>query len=314
MKIQNSDFGPVLGASGVQGFFGEGYRFHSPLQSFELDFTDMTFVAKTATLNPREGNMPLTDRYTPREWIPLCIRTKILRGVILNAVGVSNPGIKSLIDCDLWQRRRTPFFLSIMSVAPTRGERLAELRALLTILATRMDEVTPYGVQINLSCPNTKSDPHALIDEVVAVLDIVEDYDIPTLLKLSIASAPVKVVAEFTEHEGCNGICVSNTIPFGWRQIDWRRVWGSTTSPLAYLGGGGLSGAPLRPLVCEWIARLRDEGFEKPINGGGGILSIEDVDHYHRAGASSIFLGSVVVLRPWRVKSIIQYAHSLTWR
>lgn len=65
--MHNSDvfkvFGPVWGASGVRGFFGEGYWYQKlfvrwiPGYSFE----SVTFVAKTATANPTVGNMPLAQ-------------------------------------------------------------------------------------------------------------------------------------------------------------------------------------------------------------------------------------------------------------
>lgn len=70
MKLCGIDFGNVLGASGVQGFFGEGYWFHKIWNSFGLSFAGMIFVAKTATLLPRKGNMPLTWHYTPRHPFP----------------------------------------------------------------------------------------------------------------------------------------------------------------------------------------------------------------------------------------------------
>lgn len=172
----------------------------------------------------------------------------------------------------------------------------------------------PFGLQINLSCPNTGHDPHELIGESAKVLEIATSLGVPVMPKYSIASAPIQAIRELNNHSGCDAICVSNTLPFGWQGVDWRSAWGNETSPLAKLGGGGLSGKTLRPLVCEWIARLRDAEFTKPINGGGGILCPEDVKHYHNAGASSVFLGSVAVLRPWRVKAIINQANNLNWR
>ena len=45
MKLKGIPFGNVFGASGVQGFFGEGYWFHPYLKPFGLDFGDATFVA-----------------------------------------------------------------------------------------------------------------------------------------------------------------------------------------------------------------------------------------------------------------------------
>ena len=171
----------------------------------------------------------------------------------------------------------------------------------------------PFGLQINLSCPNTGHDPSELIDESAKVLEIASILGVPLMPKYSVASAPIQAIMELNSNLDCDAICVSNTLPFGCKEIDWQKVWGNKTSPLAKLGGGGLSGKTLRPLVCEWIRRLRETGFTKPINGGGGILCSEDVEDYRAAGASSIFLGSVAVLRPWRVKTIINQANSLNW-
>ena len=75
MHVRDTDFGPVWGGSGVGGFFGEGYWFHPLLLRLGLlDTTGVTFVAKTVTVDPVSGNLPL-DPYTwqPREYVPRCI-------------------------------------------------------------------------------------------------------------------------------------------------------------------------------------------------------------------------------------------------
>ena len=314
MKLRTIDFGNVLGASGVQGFFGEGYWFHNLWKPFGLDLASMTFVAKTTTLIPREGNMPLTRNYTPRNPFPGCVKVKLGRGAMLNSVGLSNPGIGALLGTGKWQERTEPFLLSIMSLAKTPEQRLEELRLMVEAIMFCKDSFSaPFGLQINLSCPNTGHDPRELIGESAKVLEIASTLGVPVMPKYSIASAPIEAVMQLNDNPNCDAICVSNTLPFGWEGVDWQKVWGSETSPLAKLGGGGLSGKALRPLVCEWIRRLREAGFTKPINGGGGILSSEDVDAYHTAGASSIFLGTAAVVRPWRVRKIIRRANSLQW-
>lgn len=315
MKLRGIDFSNVLGASGVQGFFGEGYWFHKIWSPFGLNFAGMTFVAKTATLLPRKGNMSLTRRYTPRYPFPGCVKARLLRGVMLDSVGLSNPGIGALLGTGRWQKQTKPFLLSIMSLADTPKKRLDELRLIVEMIGFAKDSFSaPFGLQINLSCPNTGHDPRELIGESAKVLEIAASLGVPVMPKYSIAFAPIQAVRELGDHSGCDAICVSNTLPFGWQGVDWQSVWGSKTSPLAKLGGGGLSGKTLCPLVCEWITRLRDAGFTKPINGGGGVLCSENVNRYHYAGASSLFLGSVAVLRPWRVEGIINQANNLNWR
>ena len=202
-----------------------------------------------------------------------------------------------------------------MSLANTPQRRLEEFRIMVDLIGFFKNGFrVPFGLQINLSCPNTGHDPSKLIGESADVLDIASTLGVPVMSKYSIAPAPIPAVRELQDHPACDAICVSNTIPFGWDGIDWERTWGSTTSPIAHLNGGGLSGKDLLPFVCVWIKRLRDAGFTKPINGGGGILTADDVWEYYDAGASSVFLGSVAVLRPWRVNKIINRANKLNWR
>jgi len=69
--MRGIDFGPVWGASGVLGFFGEGYWYHRYWKPFGLNFSGVTFVAKTTTLKERSGNMPLKYKANGRSDI-LC--------------------------------------------------------------------------------------------------------------------------------------------------------------------------------------------------------------------------------------------------
>lgn len=314
MKLRGIEFGNVLGASGVQGFFGDDYWFHGAMKPFGLNFSGMTFVSKTATLLPRKGNMRLTEQYRPRDILPACIKVKPFKGLMLNSVGLSNPGIGLLLGTGRWQSRTEPFLISVMTLAGTTDKRLEELRIIIDTIGFEMDKFSAkFCIQINLSCPNTEHDPSELIAEVAESIEIASSLGVPIMPKFSIASAPIQAIMELNSNPNCDAICVSNTLPFGWNGVG-KDVWGSKISPLEKLGGGGLSGKVLLPLVCEWITRLRDAGFTKPINGGGGILCSDDVYRYHEAGASSIFLGSVALLRPWRVEEIINHANNLTWK
>ena len=313
MKLQGIDFGNVHGASGVQGFFGEGYWFHWVYKMLGMDLSTMTFVSKTATAHPEEGNMPLTKHYTPRRPFPDCIRVRVGRGAALNAVGLSNPGLRALLEVGEWQRHTKPFFISLTSLANTREGRCREFQCMVEQLRSVRDFSAPFGVQLNLSCPTERIKSWEMVQESEEILTIMGELNVPVMVKYSVASASIDAVVRLEDHPACDAICVSNTIPFGWWRIDWKKVWGSETSPLEQYGGGGLSGAPLARIVPRWIGRLREAGFTKPINGGGGILHPNDVDRYHRYGASSIFLGSVVILRPWQIRAIIDRANTLSW-
>lgn len=320
MKLRKIEFGSALGGSGVEGFFGnKEYLFHKLPGGLSPDFTGMTFVSKTTTLLGRNGNARLKSDYTLRDLFPDCVKIKPFSKVMLNAFGLSGPGLGALLGTGKWQKRTKPFLISLMSLSNSPKRRKEELRIAVEMIGLcKEDFSAPFGLQINLSCPNTEHDPRQLIGESAEMLETANILGVPVMPKYSIASAPVEAIMQLNDNPNCDAICVSNTIPYDWEGIDWVSIFGKNGSPLHRYGGGGLSGKPLRPLVCMWIKRLRDAGFTKPINGGGGILCPEDVNHYFRAGASSIFLGSIAALstvtfRPWRVAETISQANHLKW-
>lgn len=315
MQLRGVHFRPVCNAAGAQGFFGEGYPYHRRWKLLGLTFANCGFVAKTTTLHARPGNMPLgNDGITPTEWKPACIIVKPIKGVVLNAVGLSGPGMATLSRNGRWQQRTSePFFLSFMSVQATADERLNELREFVTLLKRNLSDFRiPIGLEMNFSCPNAGINPSSLINEVGTALDVAATLGIPLQSKFN-ATVPVEAVCEACKHEACDALTMSNTIPWGQLpdQIDWQGLFGTTESPLAHLGGGGLSGWPLTPIICRWIRAARDCGFSKPIWACGGIDSRRAVHQVKEAGASGVQLGVVAILRPWRMRGIIRYAYEL---
>ena len=314
MNIKGVQFKNVLGASGVEGFFKEGYWFHKMYPSLQKYLKRITFVAKTATRDPNAGNMPLTKEYTPKHLFPKSVKVNMFQGTVLNAVGLSNPGLYALLQTGKWQKQKEPFFLSIASTARTAEEQVADFQHIAETLRAEKDHFSSqFGIQINLSCPNAGSNPKETTLLSEKVLKQFEIVNMPIMLKYSIASIAMETMRRLNDHERCDAVCLSNTLPFGWEGIDWKGVYGSNQSALAHLGGGGLSGKPLCGYVCEQIKRIRDIGFAKHLHGCGGILHQDNVSEYYNAGASSVAIGSVLILRPWRVKSIIKRAESIHW-
>lgn len=314
MRLRGTDFGHVLSASGVMGFFGEGYPFHRFLAPFGLGFRGCTLVARTTTLNPRLGNLlARKDGLTALELKPKCIKWKPLKGVVLNAVSLSGPGVRALMRDGRWHASKEPFFLSFMAVGRTAEERLSEVRSFCQILREELPQfAAPIGLQVNVSCPNVALASDERLGDLHAHLDEYARLGIPIMPKLSVTAPPAFALA-LEKHPACDAICVSNTIPWGElpEKVDWKNLFGSDKSPLAQFGGGGLSGSPLSPIVADWIEQARAIGFSKPINAGGGILGKPDVKRLVDAGASSVFIGSMTILRGWRVQGTIDYANRL---
>ena len=305
MKLRGTEFGNVLGASGVQGFFGEGYWYHRDLEPLGLDFRDVTFVSKTTTLHPNKGNLPLMKDFQPKEWFPACIYVNFLRGYALNSVALSGPGAMALFETGLWQARQKPFFISFMSIAASAEERTTELKGFVELFAKYLPGMSAkVGLQINYSCPNTGLHLETLLEEVNDGLNIASELDIPLVPKFNLLM-PIETAKEISERKFCDALCISNTIPYGQlpEKIDWQKLFGSK-SPLAKYGGGGLSGKLLLPLLLSWLDKAHYADIRKPINAGGGILSLEDAKMVFVHGADSIFLGSIAFLRPWRVAKI----------
>lgn len=315
MILRGIDFGNVLVGSGTQGFFGEGYWYHKYFKPLGLDFEGSTFVAKTTTLRPRLGNLPLKeDGITPKELFPKCIKVYYRKGIVLNAVGLSGPGAEFLFKDGRWFKIKKPFFISFMAV----GESF-EMRYLETINFAILFKKflpcfnAPVGLQVNDSCPNVKIDALNSAEEMKKRLEVLSSYvSIPLVPKISVLMS-VETAKKIADDPNCDALCVSNTIPWGALpdKINWKELFGTDVSPLAEFGGGGMSGKPLLPIVAEWVADARKIGIAKPIIVGGGILSPNDVNVLKKAGASLVSVSSVAILRGWRVKGIIPRSNEI---
>ena len=308
MKLRGIDFGHVLTSAGARNFFGNGYWFHRLWPWSKMDFSDSTFVSKTTTLRERVGNMPLgRNQISPKHLLPKCIKVYWRKGLVLNAVGLSGPGLIWLLESDVWQKIERPFFISFMSVADTANERHQQLNSLVEILRIyRQDFKAEFGLEINYSCPNVGLDQTELLSEVAADLEIGAKLGIPLVPNFN-AALPVEAAVEIAKHPACDAISCANTLPYGTFPdfINWQKLFGKK-SPLAKFGGGGLSGWPLLPIVQAWVWCAKKHGITKPIIAGGGVLCIEAARQLIDAGASAIKLGTVCILRPWRVNGIIE--------
>lgn len=312
MKLRGVEWGHVMNASGARGFAGEGYWFHEFFGPLGLRYDGCTFVTKTTTLMKRSGNMWLDADHRPLSLVPDCIVVRPMTGVVLNAVGLSGPGAKTILSQLRERRGIERMVVSFMSVETEAKARISEALSFVQMFRSFVESkgMDNVALQVNFSCPNVGLDPTHLVDEVAEVLDATVRLGVATMVKLS-ALVPVETACKLAQHDGCDAIVCSNTIPWGQLadRIDWKGLFGSNESPLKRYGGGGLSGKPLLPIVESWIRSAVGHGMKKPIVGGGGVLRRKDADCLLDAGASAIELGSVAILRPWRVASIIGHVN-----
>lgn len=317
MILHGTDFGSIWQASGATNFYGQGWWYHMLLKLTGQSFKGTTFVAKTTTLNPRAGNMPLKDDgVTPKEFFPKSIYVNRHTKAAVNAVSLSGPGLKILLDSGAWQQKRDPFFISLMSLESTVGQRIIEYRECVRRILDRKTEFNAcFGIQINLSCPNGGVDPQDIIKESIPYLDILGELNVPIVPKFGPEALPEAMV-EISKHEACSALCLLNTLP--WKNLSMEernQYFNSETSPLIRTlmdpkFEGGVSGKPLKKRLIATLKELNKLGLRKPVNAGGGILCVQDAYDVMDTGAESIFLGSIAFLNPFELSKTIRQANT----
>lgn len=264
---------PVMPASGCFGFGREFAEYY--------DLSKLgSIMIKAVTKEPRLGNaMP---------------RLAEVKGGMLNAIGLMNPGIDG-VEAELaWLAQ---FNLPI--IANVAGYTTQDYKE----VAHRISLADNVGaLEINISCPNVKEggitfgqDPevaYKLTKEVVAVSQK------PVYMKLSPNVADIKAMAQAVESGGASGITMINTL-LGMR-LDLK-----TGRPVLANGTGGYSGPGVKPVAIRMIYDVY-KTVKIPIIGMGGIQNAEDALEFFYAGASAIAVGTENFVHPTVCLDIIE--------
>jgi len=262
---------PVIPASGTFGF-GREYN--------ELyDISVLGGVAtKGLTLKPRLGNP------TPR--------IAESRGVILNAVGLQNPGVESFIRNDLeWLRSKTRV---IANVAGSTVEEYGEMCA-------RLDGLVDF-IELNISCPNVRCGGMALgirPENILEVTRVAKENlkKTPLIVKLSPNVESIARNAKAAEEGGADCISLVNT--FTGMAIDIER-----RMPIIKNNTGGVSGAGIKPIAVRMVYEA-SHAVKIPVIGMGGITCAADAIEFLLAGASAVQVGTQNFTDPLACPKII---------
>ncbi|MCD4762144.1 hypothetical protein K8R32_04270 [bacterium] len=324
MIMKGVDIGNICAASGTRNFFGEGWPYHVLYRiilwffGLRFDFEGSTFISKTGTIQPHLGNMELRKKNSmPKRPIPDYIKFNFWLGVMLNAIGLTNPGMKQLFKEGKWQKITKPFGISFTCIGDTFEEKLDEVREFARLLLRESPNfLALIFIQFNVSCPNTK---HATKDMTRDAIELGREFkrllDLPLDIKVNLIDANLEFVKEVENSGVYDCLTCTNTIPWGGlpQLIHWVKIFGSEESPLKKYGGGGLSGWTIFPLVHKWLKEMRLNGVKMPIKIGGGIMNARCVVKLKESGADAVEIGTVSALRPFRVERIIKCAN-IIWR
>jgi dihydroorotate dehydrogenase len=320
----------VQWASGAVGFHGEGYWYHSILKLIP-GFTknNITPVFKTVTQNERKGKTPLNRKtFQPKEWFPNSIWVRWFQGSPVNAVGLSNFGIKVHTLEGQWHQQKHPFYISIMAVgeegkpAPTVEEKVGQIKFMVDHILTYLQTMPMLaGVQINLSCGNTGHDQKLDMTEAGQSLDAcvpLREAGLQVIPKIT-ADTQIQGFFDIAKHPAVTAIAFSNAIQYEKFSDDEKlenmffarfgsRLLVQASKLVKRVGlAGSVSGLMLFPRVLEKLKELEPyREHLKPFVIGGGIISPHHLRKLvkHMGPYDKIALGSVIFLRPWRIKEI----------
>lgn len=250
---------PVIAASGTFGFgreFDEVY-----------DINAIGGIStKGLTNEPRLGNP-----------VP---RIAEGHGVILNAVGLQNPGVEHFIKYDL------DFLKSkgIVVIANVAGNTLEDYGKICKKLDGLVDMV-----ELNISCPNVHAGGMALgikpknIEEVTELAKS-NLKKTPLMVKLSPNVESISTNARAAESGGAD--CVSLVNTFMGMVIDLEK-----RKPVIANNTGGVSGAGIKPIALKMVYEAA-HAVKIPVIGMGGIMSGKDALEFMCAGAKAVQVGT----------------------
>jgi dihydroorotate dehydrogenase (NAD+) catalytic subunit len=264
---------PVLTASGTFGYGSELAPF------FDLEKIG-GIVAKSLTLEPRQGNLPPRIAETPSG--------------MLNAIGLENVGVDAFIAEKLPQLAAG--VAVIASVFETEIDRYAEVCKRLTGVPKVV------GLEINASCPHVKSGGIEFGQRAEVLAQLVRAArratSLPLLIKLSPNVTDIREMARVCEAEGADGLSLVNTL----QALD---VDVATRRPVLRNVLGGLSGPAIRPVALRMVWQA-SQAVRLPICGIGGIMTAEDAIKFLICGATAVQVGTANYLNPMAALEVAQ--------
>lgn len=218
---------------------------------------------------------------------PVCVEAT--DSVVLNAMGLPNPGVESFTEMLSQNEFSKPMLVSIFG---PDSESVADI-------AKQMEAAGATALELNLSCPHSKPGSRALI--VGQQPELIKEYistvkqavGIPVYAKLTPNTAQVSLEAGAALEAGADGVSLINTVsalevdPYAGRPIIGNLLC-------------GMSGPAVRPIAQRKVAEValamrRGEIPNAPILAMGGITTGLDVARFIMLGASAVQIGSALI-------------------
>lgn len=264
---------PVMTASGT---FGSGMEYS--------EFVDLSKLGAVVTKGV--ANVPWPGNATPR--------IAEIRGGMMNAIGLQNPGIDTFCSRDL------PFLEQydtkvIVNVCGRTTEDYCE------VVERLGDQPRVDMLEINISCPNVKHGGIAFGQDPKAVEEITREVKKhakqPVIMKLSPNVTDITEMARAAEAGGADAISMINTLTG--MKIDVNKRTFAVANKTA-----GVSGPAIHPIAVRMVYQTA-RAVSVPIIGMGGIATAEDALEFILAGATAVAVGTATFRNPLTTLEVI---------
>ncbi len=269
VELQN----PVMTASGT---FGSGIEYS--------EFYDLGRLGAVVTKGV--ANAPWPGNPTPRI-------AETASGM-LNAIGLQNPGIDTLLERDIPYLRKyqTKIIVNIC------GKTIEDYCEVVERLSTEPVDL----LEINVSCPNVKEGGIAFGQNPKALEAITKEVKKyarqPVIMKLSPNVTDITEMAKAAEAGGADVLSLINTIT-GMKIDIHRRTFAIANKT------GGLSGPAIKPVAVRMVYQVA-QSVRLPIIGMGGICTAEDALEFILAGATAVSIGTANFTNPYAAKEVAE--------
>lgn len=208
-------------------------------------------------------------------------------GGLINAVGLSNPGVEATADeIHIAKRKLVPMGVAV--IASIFAESIYDFG----LVAEKISRAKPDLIEVNISCPNVENEfgqffcatPYVAAQVTRRVK---QATDIPIIVKLSPNEANIAEIARAVVEAGADAISAINTLGPG-MVIDIE-----SRAPIISNRIGGISGPAIHPIAVRCVNDIA-RAVKVPLIGVGGNATARDAIEMIVAGAHAVGIGSAV--------------------
>lgn len=207
-----------------------------------------------------------------------------ITGGIINAIGLSSPGVDVFLDelNSVVTDNNQALIASIYGATPEEFTYVTE---------KIQDNVD--SIELNISCPHAMEGYGAAIgqnpDLTHKIISAVKEVsEVPIIAKLTPNVTDITEIAKSAEDAGADGLSLINSLGPGMK-IDI-----TTGNPILKNKFGGMSGPAVKPIAIRCVYDVYNV-VDIPIIGVGGIQNYEDVVEFLYAGASAVQIGTSIM-------------------